>query len=218
MDERYRNTSKIWDQITEQHQSPLDLDIFDESLEFLIQSCQNQNPSILDLGIRPVNMSKYLCLKSASARLSVSDFSYGMDSLLERNVTEHKKDQIPFNQLSRFEDEFDIIVNSFGIPYLDEEDISQFISRSYSALCAHGLLYLTYQDKADLNHKKELDLLRQDQLYYKDFIFNLVDRVGFRRLKNFQVIHTSNEKLISKYEVLIARKLDIENEHYKHEK
>ncbi len=209
MDERYRETLKIWDHLAELYQDSSTLDIFNGSYEFLIQTCPKQNPSILKLGSQPANMSKYLGEKLPSARLLVAELSSNMDSSIDWNIQDCKTKEMHIKKVSELDGAFDIISIGFGFPYLDEDDIAHLVSTACRKLYAHGLLYLTYQE----DHKKELDLLRPDQLISNDFIFNLVDQVGLSRLKHFQVLHASEKELIAKHEVLIARKLDVEKEY-----
>lgn len=209
MDERFRETLKIWDQLAERYQESSTLDIFNDSYDFLVQSCQNQSPSILKLGSQPTDMSKYLCEQLPSVRLLVAELSSKMGSSVDWNIQDYKTKEMHIKKVSELEGEFDVIIIGLGVPYLDEDDITYLLSMAYRKLCTHGLLYLTYQQ----NHIKELDLLRQDQLISNDFVFNLLDQVGLSRLKHFQVLQTTQGKLIAKHEVLIARKLDVEKEY-----
>ncbi|MDG1298021.1 MAG: class I SAM-dependent methyltransferase [Saprospiraceae bacterium] len=209
MDERYRETLKIWDQLAGRYQDSSTLDISNASYDFLIQSCQNQSPSILKLGSQPADMSKYLCGKLPSARLLVAELSSKMGSSVDWNIQDYKTKEMHIKQFSELEGEFDVVIIGFGIPYLDEDDIAHLLSMANRKLRTHGLLYLTYQQ----NHTKELDLLRQDQLISNAFIFNLIDQVGLSRLKHFQVLQTTEGMLIAKHEVLITRKLDGEKEY-----
>jgi hypothetical protein len=209
MDERYRETLKIWDQLSKRHQDSSNLDIFNESYDFLVQSFQNKSPSILKLGSQAANMSKYLCEKLPSARLSVAELSSNMGSSTEWNIQDCKTKEMHIKQVSELQGEFDVISIGFGIPYLEDHDITQLLSTCYRKLCAHGLLYLTYQQ----NDTEELNLPRQYQLISNDFIFNLLDQVGLSRLKHFEVLHALQGELIAKHEVLIARKLDVEKKY-----
>lgn len=105
--------------------------IYDFLLEYL-----DENSEILDLACGPANISSYLKNK-IDCKITGMDLSGEMLKIAQQNIPDGifiKQSIIDF----KLSEKFKLIVNGFGLPYLNIDQIIKSMQNSYNCLKSNG--------------------------------------------------------------------------------
>ncbi len=142
--DNYENTFQIYNKVAEAYQDKfMYLDLYNNSYDLFCLLIEKQNPSILEIGCGPGNITKYILAKRNDFKI------HGID--MAPNMIRHAKENNPTatfslmdcREIHNIKEQFDAILCGFCIPYLTKEDCYKFIKDSSNLLIKGGILYFS---------------------------------------------------------------------------
>ncbi len=182
------------------------LDNYHETYDFLV-SLVKDGSTVLDLACGPCNIGRYL-LKFK--RLSIIGFDLSIKML------ELAKSYVPdgvFMEQSIIEfslrDRVDVVINGFGIPYLNEDQVAASLRNTAHALKEGGFFYLSFMTGKKSGFEKTS--FGSDNAFYvyyhdRDGIIDILKCTGFQKIKEWNLDYKETDGSITKDVVLICRK------------
>ena len=119
------------------------LDNYHETYDYLL-SLLHAGDSVLDLACGPGNISGYLADRMG-LRITGFDLSEQMLTLARERVPTGEFRVQSIIDFSRTVP-VDLVINGFGLPYLDDEQVDSTLAASCRALKDGGYLYLSFMD------------------------------------------------------------------------
>ena len=165
------------------------------------------NYNILDLACGPANISKYL-LKKNKLNITGFDLSEEMLKIAKINIPDgnfFKKSIIDFN----INDKFEAVIIGFGLPYLNQDQLSSCIKNSYKALRGNGIIYISFMDGDKEGFEKpSFNKNIKIYLYYhkKEKIIDLLRKTGFSILKTWKIDYLEENGNITDDIIIISQK------------
>ena len=197
-----------YDQSAAQYQNTIaKLKNYDHTYEYLIELLSD-SMMILDLACGPANISKYL-LKKKNLRITGYDLSDEMLSLARQQIPNGVFENKGIDDFD-VDMKVDLVVNGFGLPYLDDEHMLRSLKKSFVALKTNGLIYLSFMDGSKSGF--ETPSFNQNVeffLYYHswDVISDMIKKIGFTVIKKWEIDYNESDGRVTRDIVVIAQKL-----------
>jgi len=208
--DRYKETFETWNKLASLYQDKfMDLDLYNETYDFVCNSITRVNAKVLEIGCGPGNITKYLLSKRPDFDIFGIDISPNMIELAEKNNPTAKFAVMDSRQINSLEKKYDGIIGGFCLPYLSHTDSQKFITDCYNLLNEDGLLYISFVE-GDPNKSDFQIGPSGDRSYF--YFYNLNDLntqlVGnnFDDFKIFKVEYKKNETDIDIHTILTAKK------------
>lgn len=131
----------------------MDLKLYKDSFEYLYKYFK-PNFKILDLGCGPGNVAKYLLEKDKTLKVYGIDLSEEMIKLARKNVPEADFSNLDIRKIDFKPKEFDIIIASFCLPFLYNEEAIDLIKKIASFLKESGIIYLSTMEGNEFRFEK----------------------------------------------------------------
>lgn len=145
--DKYKETFQTWNKVASLYQEKfMDLDLYNESYDFICDSVLKSNAKILDVGCGPGNISKYLLAKRPDFDILGIDVAPNMIELAKKNNPSAEFLVMDSRNSNEIESKFDAIVCGFCLPYLSESDTEKLVQDCYNLLNENGLLYISFVD------------------------------------------------------------------------
>jgi 2-polyprenyl-3-methyl-5-hydroxy-6-metoxy-1,4-benzoquinol methylase len=129
----------------------MDLKNFHATFDYLSDQIEKVNPSILDVGCGPGNITKYLLEKHASYTIHGIDVAEKMIELAIKNNPKATFELLDCENVLSLNKNYDAIICGFCFPYLSKKKVLQFIKDAAILLEKDGILYLSTMEN---NNKK----------------------------------------------------------------
>ncbi|MGB5028456.1 MAG: class I SAM-dependent methyltransferase, partial [Chitinophagaceae bacterium] len=143
--DRYKETFETWNKLASLYQDKfMDLDLYNETYDFVCNSITRVNAKVLEIGCGPGNITKYLLSKRADFDIFGIDISPNMIELAEKNNPTAKFAVMDSRQIDDLKTNYDGIVCGFCLPYLSQTDSQKLIADCYNLLNENGLTYLSF--------------------------------------------------------------------------
>lgn len=179
---------------------------YNQTYDFLTERL-NDEQTVLDLACGPANISKYL-LKEKKLNIIGYDLSDEMLRIAKMNIPNGRfinTSIINFNT----EEKVDIVLNGFGLPYLNEDQALSCLNDTYEVLKDNGLLYLSFMNgntcKIETPSFSPADKILI-HYHQKEIIIQNLKHIGFKILKNWEIDYKETDGSITKDIILIAIK------------
>lgn len=126
----------------------MDVSMYSESLDFLLNEINNNTAKVLDVACGPANISKYLLNRNSNLIIEGIDLSENMIELAKKNILKGNFSICDARNILLLNKKYDAIISGFCFPYLTKEEVIQFIADSCKCLLPGGLLFVsTMEDK-----------------------------------------------------------------------
>lgn len=125
----------------------MDVSMYSESLDFLLNEINNKSASILDVACGPANISKYLITRNSNLEIDGIDLSENMIALAKKNIPNGNFSICDARKIFSLQKKYNIIISGFCFPYLTKEEVIQFIAEASKCLHLGGLLFLSTMEK-----------------------------------------------------------------------
>lgn len=122
----------------------MDLDLYNETYDFICSSITRENARILEIGCGPGNITKYLLSKRPDFSIHGIDIAPNMIELAKRNNPSASFAIMDSRQIDQIQSTFDGIVCGFCLPYLSSTDCQKLITDCYHLLNEHGFIYISF--------------------------------------------------------------------------
>ena len=143
--DRYKETFETWNKLASLYQDKfMDLDLYNETYDFVCNSITRVNAKVLEIGCGPGNITKYLLSQRPDFDIFGIDISPNMIELAEKNNPTAKFAVMDSRQINSLEKKYDGIIGGFCLPYLSKTESKELISHSYELLNDNGLIYLSF--------------------------------------------------------------------------
>jgi cyclopropane fatty-acyl-phospholipid synthase-like methyltransferase len=148
MMDRNKNTLKTWDKLAQSYQSKfMEMELYDMTYDEFCDIIEKDNAPILELGCGPGNVTKYLQNKRPNFSILATDTAPSMIELGKINVPKADFQLLDVRDITSLKRKFDAILAGFVIPYLNSEEVKQFIADSFQILNENGILYFSCIEK-----------------------------------------------------------------------
>ncbi len=202
--DRYKETFETWNKVASLYQDKfMDLDLYNDTYDFICSSLNKPNSKILEIGCGPGNITKYLLSKRPDLDVFGIDIAPKMIELAKKNNPTASFAVMDSRQISNLKTKYDGIVCGFCLPYFSQTDSIKLISDCYNLLNTAGLIYLSFVegdpnksgfqvgssgDRTYFYFHKLSDLTKQltEKKYEEIKVFN----VEYKKTENEKDIHT----------------------------
>jgi len=129
--DRYKETFETWNKVASLYQDKfMDLDLYNDTYDFICNSITRDNATILEIGCGPGNITKYLLSKRPDFDIYGIDIAPNMIELAKKNNPSASFAIMDSRQISNIETKYDGIICGFCLPYLSHSDSKKFIRDS----------------------------------------------------------------------------------------
>jgi predicted TPR repeat methyltransferase len=199
--ESYNNSAK---EFTEKIAS---LNNYQDTYDYLLNTLK-ENDYILDLACGPAQINKYIKEK-INVNITGIDLSDEMLKIARKNILDGNfinSSIITFKNNMKY----DLVINGFGIPYLNSEQVIECINNSVLMLKIHGHIYISFME----GNKEGFETTsfggkNKFYLYYhkKENIINLLEQSGIKIKKIYELDYKEMDGKITNDIVLIGEKM-----------
>jgi len=208
--DRYTETFETWNKIASLYQDRfMDLDLYNETYDFVCDSIDKASPKILEIGCGPGNITKYLLSKRPDFDIFGIDIAPNMIELASRNNPKAHFAVMDNREIAAIKTKYDAIVCGFCLPYLSLADSRKLISDCYDLLNENGLVYMSFVEgdpgRSDFQTGSD-----GDRIYF--YFYNLEDlktqfvRNNFEELQVFKVEYKKSETQNDIHTIVTAKK------------
>ncbi|MCB0706433.1 MAG: class I SAM-dependent methyltransferase [Saprospiraceae bacterium] len=142
--DKYQTTFNTWNKIALLYQEKfMDLDLYDDSYDTFCQQIKTPNPTILEIGCGPGNITKYLLNKRPDFQVEGIDVAPKMIELAQKNNPTARFTTMDCREINTLAKTYDAIICGFCLPYLSKEDVIKLIADCFNLLNKQGILYLS---------------------------------------------------------------------------
>lgn len=208
--DNYQETFNTWNKIANLYEDRfMDLTIYNESYDFFCNAITKENPSILEIGCGPGNITKYILKKRTDFKLDGIDVAPNMVELAKKNNPKAQFMVMDCREISSLTQKYDGIVCGFCLPYLSETDGAKFITDCSQLLNSSGVLYLSFVEgeKSKSGFQVGSSGDRSFFYYYRlDELKQLLSMNGFHKTNLFKIDYERADGSREIHTVLIALK------------
>jgi len=208
--DRYKETFETWNKIAKLYQDKfMDLDMYNDSYDFICTSISKKNATILEIGCGPGNITKYLLDKRIDFDILGIDIAPNMIELAKNNNPTANFDVMDSRNIQEIKTTFDAIVCGFCLPYLSQTDSQKFIKDCYKLLNENGFIYISFVEgdpnKSDFQTGSSGD---RSFFYFHDLneIIKQLTENSFKDIQVFKVPFKRSETEIEIHTIITAKK------------
>ena len=179
---------------------------YNDTYDYLINTL-NGNDKILDLACGPGQISKYIKDK-INVNITGVDLSTEMLKIAKNNIPDGLfiEDSIITFKTNTL---YNLIIIGFGIPYLDNQQVTQCIENSISLLKNNGYIYLSFMD-GDKEGFEQTSFGGNNQFYIyyhkKEDIKNILVKNGIEIKKEYVIDYKEPDGTVTKDIIIIGEK------------
>lgn len=206
----YKETFETWNKIASLYQDKfMDLDLYNDTYDFVCRSIDKENPKILEIGCGPGNITKYLLSKRPDFDVFGIDIAPNMIELASKSNPTASFAVMDSRQIDEIKTKYDGIVCGFCLPYLSQSDSQKLIGNCYNILNENGLLYISFVE-GDPNKSDFQVGSSGDRIFF--YYHNLEDlkqqfiENNFKELQTFKVEYKKSETEIDIHTIVTAKK------------
>ncbi len=125
------------------HQKFKDVSLYHEALNFFCENVPTQNASVLELACGPGNITKYLLSIRPDMKIHGLDMSAKMVEIAQEHNPKAYFRVMDMRKIGFIPEKYNAIINGFGLPYINIDDVEKLIKDSTKVLKKKGILYLS---------------------------------------------------------------------------
>ena len=203
------HTIEVFDRSAREYNNTIaKLQNYNDTYSYLAELLRD-NQSVLDLACGPANISSFL-IKNKRLDVTGIDLSVEMLRLAANAIPSGrfiKASMIDF----QVDGKFNLVINGFGLPYLNPEQVNRCLSKCYNALDTGGLLYLSFMDGEKCGFEiPSFNINSEIFIYYHrcELILDTLKKTGFEIINKWVIDYTETDGSITKDIVIIGKKLN----------
>lgn len=210
---QYKETFETWNKVAQRYQDKfMDLELYNESYDAFCNSINKKNPTLLELGCGPGNITKYLLNKRPDFIIDAVDVATNMIALAQQNIPNASFKVMDVREINTIQKQYDAIVCGFCIPYLSQSDVSKLMADSHQLLVNKGILYWSFV-AGDYNNSGYQQSSSGDRTYFYyhnlEYIIENLENQRFTINNVLTVNYPKNEHENEKHTVIIAKKNEL---------
>lgn len=212
--DKYEITFETWNKLALLYQEKfMDIDIYDGTYDRFCQLAGMVGHSILEIGCGPGNITRHMVSYNANFNITAVDVAPEMVKLAKANNPTVTVEVMDCRNLTGFSDLFDGIIAGFCIPYLSNEDCSDFIKACTFLLQPLGILYISAikGDYSKSGFESGSTGNKAFVYYYDEAFFETVfEKNGLKILNKFEIEYKAQHKPDQIHLVYIAQKSSLQ--------
>lgn len=210
MDNRYSETFETWNKVALLYQEKfMDLDLYNETYDFICSSLNKPNSKILEIGCGPGNITKYILSKRPDLDIFGIDIAPNMIDLAKINNPNANFAIMDSREISKMETKYDGIICGFCLPYLSQTDAENLIFDAKNLLVNNGLIYISFVEGDPKKSDFQIGSSGDRSYFYYHTLDKLKTQLldnSFEDLKTFTVEYVKSETEIDIHTILTAKK------------
>ncbi|MBN8702154.1 MAG: class I SAM-dependent methyltransferase [Bacteroidetes bacterium] len=206
----YTETFASWNKVAKLYNDKfMKLDIYNYTYDAFCTEVHEENPTILEIGCGPGNITQYLLKKRPDFILEGIDVAPNMIELAKSNNPSAHFSVMDCRSINTIKNQFNGIVCGFCLPYLSEEDGIKLLEDCNHLLANNGTIYLSFVegDYAQSGFKKGSS---GDRMYFYYHNLNQLKQwflqAGYSISNIFKVNYEKNDAGLEVHTVVIAKK------------
>ena len=209
--EARNKAAKVFDKYALDYENKyMKVDLYVDSLNVFIENLKNQKASILDIGCGPGNIMRYLLKRNPGYKLMGTDLSPNMLKIAKKNNPSASFRLLDNRKIKEIEENFDGVICSFCIPYLNKKEVLCLLNDTYELLRPNGIFYLSTMKAphsmsgyVGSSYRKEL---LYTWYYETDFLTESIENKGFKIIDVKHIINQEEKNKKVRELVIIAKK------------
>ena len=210
--DRYKETFETWNKVASLYQDKfMDLDLYNDTYDFICNSITRDNAKILEIGCGPGNITKYLLSERPDFDIFGIDIAPNMIELAKKNNPSVSFAIMDSRQIDEIKTKYDGIVCGFCLPYLSQKDSRKLITDCYNLLNENGLIYISFVEGDPSKSGFQITSSGDRSYFYYHNLSDLNTKLiesNFDELNIFKVEYNKSESEIDIHTILTARKND----------
>lgn len=209
--DKYKETFATWNKMAKLYEDKfMNLDLYNETYDFICQSITKENAKILEIGCGPGNITKYLLSKRPDFKILGTDIAPKMIELAQQNNPTANFAVMDARQISEINDQFDGIIAGFCLPYLSPTECTTLLSISNRLLANNGFIYLSFVE-GNPNDSGFMTNSNGDRVYFQyhelTTLQTSLNANGFENIEVFKVAYKKSAIEIDVHTIVTAKKL-----------
>ena len=206
----YQETFQTWNKVATLYQEKfMDLDLYNETYDFVCHAITAPHAKLLDIGCGPGNITKYLLSVRPDFDILGIDISPNMIALARKNNPTASFAIMDSRHIDEIHTKFDGIICGFCLPYLSHADSRKFIADCYHLLNDDGLLYISFVEGDPAKSGFQMTSTGDRSYFYFYHVNDLEAQLlehNFDEFKIFTVEYKKNETATETHTILTAKK------------
>ncbi len=203
-------TFNTWNKIAALYQDKfMDLDIYNETYDYICEAINKHQGRILDVGCGPGNITRYLLTKRPDFQIDGIDIAPNMIRLAAENNPGAHFSVMDSREISGLNKKYDGIVCGFCLPYLSGEECQTFIEDAQQLLTDNGLIYLSFV-AGNSSQSGYQTGSSGDRIYFyyhtRDAIAAMLKTNGFEEKRVFEVAYKRSDLKMEMHTILVAER------------
>ena len=208
--DKYKETFETWNKVASLYQDRfMDLDIYNDTYDFICNSVIKLKANILEIGCGPGNITKYLLAKRPDFNIFGIDIAPNMIELAKKNNSKASFAVMDNREISMLETKYDAIVCGFCLPYLSENDSQKLLFDANNLLNENGFLYLSFVEGDPKNSGFQAGSSGdRSYFYYHDLnqLKSCLLKNSFEDINVFKVEYKKSDKEQDVHTIITARR------------
>lgn len=143
--DKYQETYETWNKVATLYQAKfMNLDLYNESYDFICHSISKHSAKLLEIGCGPGNITQYLLSKRPDFDIFATDIAPNMIELAKTNNPTAHFEVMDSRAIDQIKAKFDGVICGFCLPYLSHGDCEKLIVDVANLLDKEGFLYLSF--------------------------------------------------------------------------
>ncbi|WP_299443100.1 class I SAM-dependent methyltransferase [uncultured Aquimarina sp.] len=206
---RYKTTFETWNKIASIYEEVfMDLDLYNDTYALFCKELIKENPSILELGCGPGNITKQILSKRPDSKILGIDIAPNMIALAKKNNPSASFKVMDGRNIGTLKSTFDGIITGFYIPYLSKSDCFSFIKDCIRLLNNQGILYISFVE-GDYDDSGYQTGSTGDQIYFYyhdlDFLKKQLVEHQFSIINTLHKQYPKKDGTVDTHTIIIAK-------------
>jgi trans-aconitate methyltransferase len=142
--DKYQITFATWNKVASLYQHKfMDLDLYNDTYDRFCELLEKPDPTILEIGCGPGNITKYLLAKRPDFRIEAIDVAPNMIELAKANNPAAHFSVMDCRDIGSLASKYDAIIAGFCMPYLSKDDNARLLKDCAGLLKKGSIIYLS---------------------------------------------------------------------------
>ena len=208
--ERYQETFETWNKVAKLYEDKfMNLDLYNDTYDEFCSLLFNREPTVLEIGCGPGNITKYLLSKRPDFKIEAIDVSENMIMLARINNPSVNFNQLDCRKIDKIKNKFDGIVCGFCLPYLSEHDCKKLIKDFTAITSESAIIYLSFVEGESNESGYQVGNNGDRVFFYyhqTDNLKSILNKNGFTLINLFHKSYVKNDHSNELHTILIAKK------------
>ncbi len=209
--DRNKETLDTWNKLAGIYEEKfMDLDLYDETYEFVCNNIPVENAKLLEIGCGPGNITRYLLSKRPDFDILGIDIAPNMIAAAQKNNPGARFAIMDSRDISKLNEKYDGMIVGFCLPFLTPEESVKLIADAHALLYSNSLIYISFMEgNPEDSHYRGGST--GDKVFFNlhdlDFLVRRLEEYQFEILKIFKVPYKT-ESSFEVHTILTARKME----------